>query len=66
MLFKEFGINWNNIPQCQKSGNACVRRKVKVTSNGNETERNKWQIIDGPATRAEIDTEIQKALVCKV
>lgn len=63
MLFKEFGINWNNIPQCQKSGFACVIRKVKINSNGQEVERNKWQIIDGPCNRVEIEKEINQALV---
>lgn len=66
MLFKDFGINWSKIPQYQKSGFACVRRMTKINSNGSEVERNKWQIIDGPCTRSEVDEEIKKALAPKI
>ena len=59
MLFKEFGINWNNLPQYRKSGHALV----KVFDES--VQRNKWQLVSAPSTREEIDIEIKKVLAPK-
>lgn len=41
MLFKDHGVNWNNVPTKFKRGSCAVRKPVEV---GNGVVRNKWVI----------------------
>ena len=54
MLFTEYGINWNNIPQGQKSGFICRKYKVEkeVEEGPNQGQfffRNVWKVSPSPS-----------------
>lgn len=49
MLFLNYGINWNNIPQEQKTGNICLKEKVeKISPKGEPFTRAYWQVKASP------------------
>ncbi len=59
MLFQKFGINWNDLPQCQKSGFICVKETSekevdKGPKKGEKYMRSYWVVKDAPRTRDEI------------
>jgi tRNA(His) 5'-end guanylyltransferase len=71
MLFSKHGINWNNIPQGQKSGYVSYRKKeTKVVyargpadeHNGRTCERNAWLLVPSPKTKSELDEVIISVL----
>lgn len=45
MLFKEKGINWNDLDAKYKRGTACVKERFTIDDeNGNESEVSRWVI----------------------
>lgn len=46
MLFKEYGINWNNLPTHLKRGSACYKVQAKTINRQTKEEawRNYWQL----------------------
>jgi tRNA(His) 5'-end guanylyltransferase len=59
MLFQQFGINWNDLPQCQKSGFICVKETSekeieKGPKKGEKYIRSYWAVKDAPRTRDEL------------
>ena len=64
MLFKEHGINWAKIPQEQKAGFLCLRKKVrkpidKGRNKGQECERSVWELRPSPSTKQQLDDIIK-------
>lgn len=60
MLWQEKKINWNNIPQGQKSGFMCFKSKVEKEipvgpMKGQKVMRNVWIIRTSPSTKNELD-----------
>jgi len=54
MLFQQFGINWNDIDQGQKSGFMCLREEIEIEVpegpyKGDKVKRNAWQVKPSPA-----------------
>lgn len=66
MLFQKCGINWNDIPQGQKSGFVCVREmKEKPAGEGcKPVMRHVWSIYEGPKTKEELDNVIANSCSC--
>jgi len=67
MLFSKFGINWNDIPQAQKTGFICIREKVikpieKGPNKGVEFERNIWTVTPAPHKKENLDLLVKKSL----
>ena len=67
MMFQEKGINWNDIPQGQKSGFIALKQKEMKLAysrgpmdahNGTMVERNIWKTQPGPKTKSELDAII--------
>jgi tRNA(His) 5'-end guanylyltransferase len=59
MLFQTHGINWNDLPQVQKSGYCFVKTQtpLPITEGlkiGEIVMRNVWSAIPSPATRTEL------------
>jgi len=66
MLFQTHGINWAKLPQEQKAGFLCVRKKVVKPieagpNKGQECERNIWEVQPAPSTKVQLD-EILKGI----
>lgn len=67
MLFQKCGINWNNLPQYQKTGYICVKETVtKPIENGPKKgelfERRIWNVIPAPRNLGELRGVLDKIL----
>ena len=67
MIFNKFNINWNDLPQFQKTGFICTRKNAekeieKGPNKGEKCLRSFWEIESSPKTRNEIDSIISKIL----
>jgi len=63
-LFQERQINWNDIPQGQKSGFSCKKKLVEklVEEGPNEGQifnRNVWDIFPSAASKSELDETLE-------
>lgn len=66
MMFQEKGINWNDIPQEQKSGFLCMRKNVekpieKGPQAGKICQRSVWAIDPAPKTKTELNTIVSES-----
>ena len=67
MLFQDHGINWNDIPQGQKSGFCCfkTKKKKKIEKGpykGQDFERNIWVVQPSASAKHMLDSQIQYVL----
>jgi tRNA(His) guanylyltransferase len=59
MLINEKGINWNNLPQEQKTGFICIKETInkevdKGPNKGKMFSRNVWKVSAAPKTQIEL------------
>lgn len=64
MLWGQRGINWANLPQGQKIGFICVKRKMEKEipagpQKGEKILRNIWSVEKAPSSRAELEKVVQ-------
>jgi len=56
MLFSEHGINWNDIPQGQKSGFVASKTGYSI----DRPERKLWSLVTSPIQKSDLDSMIEK------
>jgi tRNA(His) 5'-end guanylyltransferase len=68
MMFQEKGINWDTIPQEQKSGFLCIRKNVekpveKGPDQGKVCLRSVWTLEPSPKQKSDLDKIVDSVMI---